>query len=67
MNENINIDEEYEILKTKFIEQFGRRPYIACPSGSKQQTIEAMKICFEKNEDILDQLLYPEDNENFLY
>ena len=31
-----------------------------------QQTIDAIKICFEKNEDILDKLLYS-DSDKFIY
>ena len=33
---------------------------------TKEQTIEAIKICLEKNEDILDQLLYS-GSDKFIY
>lgn len=60
-------DKEFEKYLKLFKERFGRNAYIAEPSGTKQQTIEAIKICLEKNEDILDQLLYPNYDSNFLY
>ena len=56
--------ENYDKL---FKERFGRNAYIAEPSGTKEQTIEAIKICLDKNEDILDKLLYPNDNPELLY
>lgn len=66
-NFNNKIDEEYKKLSEEFKIKFNRKPYIACPSGTKEQTIEAIKICLEKNEDILDELLYPEQDPNILY
>ena len=60
---NTFIDEEYKKLSIEFQKRFNRRPYIAVPSGSKEKTIEAIKICLEKNEDILDKLLYPDNLE----
>ena len=60
-------DKEFEKYLKLFKERFGRNAYIAEPSGTKQQTIEAIKICLDKNEDILDQLLYPNDNQELLY
>lgn len=68
--ENTNLseeDKEFEKYLKLFKERFGRNAYIAEPSGTKQQTIEAIKICLDKNEDILDQLLYPNDNQELLY
>lgn len=54
-------DEDKEFIKYSklFKERFGREPYIAEPNGTKEDTIRAIKICLEKNEDILDKLLYP--------
>lgn len=52
-------DKEFENYCNLYEEKFGKKAYIAEPSGSKQQTIAAIKICLEKNEDILDKLLYP--------
>jgi len=66
-NLNHTIDEEYKKLSDEFNIKFNRKPYIACPSGTKEQTIEAIKICLQKNEDILDELLYPEQDPNILY
>lgn len=70
--ENVNIklaqeDKEFEKYLKVFKEKFGRNAYIAEPSGTKQQTIEAIKICLKENKDILDELLYPNNNENVLY
>lgn len=60
--ENTNLskeDKEFEKYLKLFKERFGRNAYIADPSGTKQQTIEAIKICLKENKDILDELLYP--------
>ena len=53
------IDNEFEKYCKLYEEKFGKRAYIAEPSGTKEQTINAIKICLEKNEDLLDKLLYP--------
>ena len=41
------------------------------PGGTRKQTIDAIKVCLEKNEDLLDKLLYPNFEEdmknNILY
>ncbi len=68
--ENINLseeDKEFEKYLKLFKEKFGRNAYIAEPSGTKEQTIKAIKTCLEKEEDILDQLLYSNSNSDFLY
>ena len=54
----LDIEAQYEEYSKIFKEKFNREPYIAEPNGTKEQTINAIKICIEKNEDILDQLLY---------
>ena len=59
-------DKEFEKYLKLFKDRFGRNSYIAEPSGTKEQTIEAIKICLEKNEDILDQLLYS-SSDKFIY
>lgn len=69
--ENLNIkltqeDKEYIKYSEKFQKRFGRSPYIAEPSGTKTQTIEAIKKCLKENKDILDELLYPDSNK-FIY
>lgn len=67
--ENTNLseeDKEFEKYLKLFKERFGRNACIAESSGTKEQTIEAIKICLEKNEDILDQLLYS-DSDKFIY
>ena len=67
--ENTNLskeDKEFEKSLKLFKERFGRNAYIADPSGTKQQTIEAIKICLKKNKDILDELLYP-NTDKYIY
>ena len=49
---------EFEKYSKLYEEKFGKRAYIAEPSGTIEQTIDAIKTCLEKNEDILDELLY---------
>lgn len=51
-------EKEFEKYCNLYKEKFGKKAYIAEPSGSKQQTIDAIKTCLEKNEDLLDKLLY---------
>lgn len=66
-NNNIASDEkDKEFIKYSklFKERFGREPYIAEPNGTKEDTIKAIKICLEKNEDILDKLLYPSSQDD---
>lgn len=55
-------EKEFEKYCKLYEEKFGKKAYIAEPSGSKQQTIDAIKTCLEKNEDLLDKLLYPYRN-----
>lgn len=58
--ENLSEEEkEFEKYCKLFKERFGRNAYIAEPSGTMKKTIDVIKICLEKNEDILDELLYP--------
>lgn len=54
------IERKYDKYSKKFKDKFGRAPYIVEASGSREQTIEAIKICLKENKDILDKLLYPE-------
>lgn len=49
---------EFEKYCKLYEDKFGRKAYIAEPNGTKQKTIDAIKICLEKNEDLLDKLLY---------
>lgn len=64
-------DLEFEKYAKLYEEKFGKKAYIREPDGTVEQTISAIKICLEKNEDILDQLLYPNFDEdmknNILY
>lgn len=53
------LDEEFEKYCKLYEIKFEKKAYIAEPNGSKQQTIDAIKICLEKNENLLDKLLYP--------
>ena len=64
IDEEINKDSEFEKYCELYKEKFGKRAYIAQPNGTKKQTIEAIKICLEKNEDLLDKLLYPTFDED---
>ena len=57
-----DVDNEFIKYLTLFKERFGRNAYISEPNGTKEQTIEAIKICLEKNEDILDT-----DSDKFIY
>lgn len=57
-------EKEFEKYCKLFKERFGRNAYIAIPSGTMKDTINAIKICIEKNEDILDELLYPNLKDN---
>lgn len=83
VNESEKTDEDYIIdnIKQDFYEdnnefekycklyedEFGKKAYIAEPNGTKEETIKAIKICLEKNEDILDQLLYSNNNSDYIY
>ena len=69
--EEENVDKDFQEYCRLYEEKFGKHAYIAEPDGTKEQTIEAIKICLEKNEDLLDALLYPNNsevgNDNILY
>lgn len=58
------INNEFEEYCKLYEERFGKRAYIAEPSGTKEKTIEAIKTCLEKNEDLLDKILYPNFDED---
>ena len=64
-------DKEFEKYCKLYEEKFGKKAFIAEPSGSKQQTIDAIKTCLEKDKDLLVRILYPnfdDDMKNgFLY
>ena len=60
-------EKRYIKYSNKFKEKFGRNPYIAEPSGTRKQTLLAIKKCLKQDKDILDELLYPNNNENVLY
>lgn len=57
-------DKEFEKYCKLYEEKFGKQAYIAEPSGTKEKTIEAIKTCLEKNEDLLDKILYPNFDED---
>lgn len=59
-------DKEFEKYLKLFKERFGRNAYIVEPSGTKKQTIEAIRRCLKENKDILDELLYS-DTDKFIY
>lgn len=52
-------EQEFEKYCNIYEERFGKRAYIAEPSGTMQQTINAIKKCLEEDKDMLDDLLYP--------
>lgn len=52
-------EKEFEKYCKLYEERFGKRAYIAEPSGTRQKTIDAIKKCLEKDKDMLDDLLYP--------
>lgn len=52
-------DLEFNKYCKLYEEKFGKKAYIAEPGGTKEKTINAIKICLEKNQDLLDELLYP--------
>lgn len=54
-----NIDSEFLEYSKLYKEKFGKNAYIAVPSGTKEQTINAIKECLKRNEDVLDKILYP--------
>lgn len=58
-DEEKELDKEFEKYCKLYEERFGKRAYIAEPSGTKQKTIDAIKKCLEEDKDILDDLLYP--------
>lgn len=57
-------DKEFEKYCKLYEERFGKKAYISESNGTKQKTIAAIKICLEKNEDLLDKLLYPNFDED---
>lgn len=58
------LDKEFNKYCELYQNKFGKHAYIAEPNGTKEQTINAIKVCIEKNEDILDEILYPNQNIN---
>ena len=66
-NKKCILDLKYDRYNKKFYKKFGRNAYIAEPSGSKEQTIMAIKTCLKENKDILDELLYPNFDKNVFY
>lgn len=58
-NTSYEITQEYERYSKLYEERFGKKAYIAEPSGTKEQAIKAIKKCLERNEDILDDIYYP--------
>jgi len=54
-----NIDSEFLEYSKLYKEKFGKNAYIAMPGGTKEQTINAIKECLKRNEDVLDKILYP--------
>lgn len=57
-------DKEFEKYCKLYEERFGKKAYVAEPSGTKEKTIKAIKTCLEKNEDLLDKILYPNFDED---
>ena len=59
VEQSSNIDSEFLEYSKLYKEKFGKNAYIAVPSGTKEQTINAIKECLKRNEDVLDKILYP--------
>lgn len=53
------LDEEFDKYCKLYEEKFNKRAYIPEPSGTKEFVIECIKKCLEQNNDILDDLYYP--------
>lgn len=64
IEESTQDNKEFEKYCKLYEDKFRKKAYIAEPNGTKQKTIEAIKICLEKNEDLLDELLYPNFKED---
>lgn len=60
-NELSEEDKEFNKYCELYEERFGKHAYIAEPSGTKEQTINAIKICLEENLDIFEDLLFKDD------
>ena len=56
---------EFENYCKLYEDKFGKRAYILEPSGTKEQTIDAIKQCLKENKDLLDELLTHKDK--FIY
>lgn len=72
---NEMIDEEKDYIQTEeekefdyycklYEEKFGKHAYIAEPNGTRKETIDAIKTCLEKNENLLEKLLYSNSDKN---
>lgn len=59
-------EKEFEKYCKLYEETFGKKVYIAEPSVTRKQTIEAIKICLKENKDMLDELLYL-NTDKFIY
>lgn len=57
-------EKEFEKYCKLYEEKFGKKAYIAEPSGTREQTINAIRTCLEQNEDLLDNLLYTKTIDN---
>ena len=60
----IELDKEFNKYCELYKEKFNKNAYVAEPNGMKEQTINAIKICLKKNEDLLDKLLYPNSDDD---
>ena len=58
------IDKEFNRYCELYKQKFSKNAYVAEPNGTKEQTINAIKICLERNEDLLDKLLYPNSDDD---
>lgn len=51
-------DSEWQEYAEEFFEKFGRYPTIPEPDGTEKESIEAIKQCLEKGEDIYDKIIF---------
>ena len=64
---NSNLDKEYEKYVNLYEEKFDKKVFIPEPGGTKEIVIFAIKESLIKNEDLLNEILYPSYQENVIF
>ena len=57
-------DKEFDKYKKLYKERFNKRAYIPMPSCTKKFAIECIKKCLSEDKDMLDELYYPNSEED---